>query len=88
MLIRTPVKALCINWFYLYHRWSDDDPYAEHSVPSKVKAFNLMPGVNETRLIVQQELWECKYGLNESVRNSKQNWNPDECRCECKELDD
>ena len=28
-----------------------------------------------------------KYGLNESISNSKQNWNHDECWCECKELD-
>ena len=26
--------------------------------------------------------------LNESVCNSKQKWNHDECWCECKELDD
>ena len=26
--------------------------------------------------------------LNESVHNSNQKWNHDECQCECKELDD
>ena len=31
---------------------------------------------------------ECKCRLNESVCNSKQKWNLDECRCGCKELDD
>ena len=27
-------------------------------------------------------------GLNDRVCNPKQKWNPDECQCECKELDD
>ena len=42
-----------------------------------VKVFKLMLGeTNE------------KHGLNKSTCNSKQKWNRDECRCECKELDD
>ena len=62
-------------------------------VPSKVKdinakVFNLISGLNETRYLVQHELYECKCRLNESVFNSKKKWNYDECRCECKELDD
>ena len=35
--------------------------------------FNLMPGVNEARCLVQHQLWEQKYGLNKKVCNSKQN---------------
>ena len=35
---------------------------------------------------VQYELWECKCGLNESVCNSLQRWNHNECRSDCKEL--
>ena len=42
----------------------------------------------ETRFLVQHELCNGKCGLNESVCKSKQKWNHDECRCECKELDD
>ena len=53
-----------------------------------LEAFNLMLGVNETRFIVQHESCECKCGLNESVSNSKQKCNHNECRWECKELDD
>ena len=52
------------------------------------KVFNLVSGVNETRFIVQHESCECKCGLNESMCNLKQNWNRDECRCDCKELND
>ena len=44
--------------------------------------------VNQARFSVQNESFKCKYGLNEGVCNSKQNWNHDDCRCECKELDD
>ena len=53
-----------------------------------MNVFNLVSGVNETRFIVQHESCECKYGLNETVCNSKQKWNCDECQCKFKELDD
>ena len=36
----------------------------------------------------QYESCECKCKLNESVCNSKQKWNHDGCRCECKQLYD
>ena len=49
--------------------------------------FNLMSRVNETRFLVQHESCECKCGLNESVCNSVQKWNYEECRCVCKESD-
>ena len=48
------------------------------------EVFNLMLGLNKTRFLVQDE---CKYRLNENVCNSEQKWNHDECKCECKELD-
>ena len=47
-----------------------------------------MSGVNKTKFLVQHESREYKYGLSETVCNSKQKWNHDECRCEYKELDD
>ena len=53
-----------------------------------VKVFNLMLGVNETRVLVHQELCEGKCRLNKSVCNSKQKWNHNECQCDSKELDD
>ena len=70
-----------------------DDPYGRIFVPNKiknmnVKVFNLMWGVNETRFLGQHESRECKCRLNKSECNSKQKWNHNECRCECKELDD
>ena len=43
-----------------------------------LKVFNVMSEVNETRFIVQHESYKRKCGLNESVSNSKQNWNYDE----------
>ena len=69
-----------------------NDSYAGGFVPNKVKnmnvkLFNLMSEINETRFLVQHESCEYKCGLNESVCNSKQKFNPDECRCKCKELD-
>ena len=41
-----------------------------------VEVFNLILRINELRYLVQQESWEYKCGLNESVRNSKkiENW--------------
>ena len=49
-----------------------------------VKVFNLISGTNKTKFLVQHELGECKCGLNESICNSKQKWNHDECQCKCK----
>lgn len=37
-----------------------------------VKIFNLILGVNETRLLVQHESCECKFEFNKSVFNLKQ----------------
>ena len=53
-----------------------------------LNVFNLISEVNQTKFLVQHELCECKCGLNESVCNTKQNGNCDECRSECKYLDD
>ena len=47
----------------------------------------LMSGVNETKFLVEHESCECKCELNESICNSKQKWNHNECSWECKELD-
>ena len=52
-----------------------------------LKVYNLMLGADETRYLVHESC-QCKCGLNESVCNSKQKWDHDECRCECNELDD
>ena len=50
-----------------------------------VKVLNAMWKVIGTRFLVRHDSCECKYGLNESVCNSKQKWNHNECWCECKE---
>ena len=47
-----------------------------------------MPGVNETRFLVQHKSCGCKCELNESACNSKQKWNDNEWLCECKKLND
>ena len=70
-----------------------NDPYAPVCVSNKVKninakVFKLMSVVNETKFLVHHESCEYKWKLNESVCNSKRKWNHDQCRCECKELDD
>ena len=49
---------------------------------------NLISEVNEARFLIYHESCECKCGLNGNVRNSKQQMNHDECRCDFKELDD
>ena len=44
--------------------------------------------INETRHIIWHETckWICR--LSATVCNSKQRWNEDKCRCDCKELID
>ena len=68
-----------------------NDPYATVCVPDVVKdlyvkVFNLMSRNNETRHMKWHKTCMCKCGLDASVCNSKQSWNSDKCRCECKEL--
>ena len=50
------------------------------------KVFNLMSRTNEARHIEWHEACSCKCRLDASACNSKQRWNEDKCRCECKEL--
>ena len=47
-----------------------------------------MSWTNETRHIEWHQTCKCKRRLDASVRNNKQRWNKDKCRCECKELVD
>ena len=59
-----------------------DYPYPQIDVPDKVKimkvkVFNLMPRVNETRFLFQHEPCECKFGLNNIAYNSRQKLNHD-----------
>ena len=68
-----------------------DDPYTQVCVSNKVKnmkakVFHLMSRVNETGFLVKHE--SCESVKNETVSNSKQKWNHNECQCECKKLDD
>ena len=68
-----------------------NDPYAKLCVPDvvkniNIKVFNLMSRTNETRHIKSRKTCKCKCRLDASVCNSKQRWNDDKCRCECKEL--
>ena len=64
-----------------------NDPYARICVPDivkklNVKVFNLMSRTNETRSIEWHETRKCICRLNEIIRNNKQRWNKDKCRCE------
>ena len=67
-----------------------NDPYAELYDPEiikniNVKVFNLMARINETRQIIWHETCKCVCRLTSAVCNSRQIWNKDKCRCECKE---
>ena len=67
-----------------------NDPYAKLCVPdiiknTNVKVFNLMPRINETKQIIWHETCKRVCRLTSAVCNSKQIWNEDKCRCECKE---
>ena len=66
-----------------------NDPYARICVPDtiknwNVKLFNLMKLTNETRHIKWHETGKCICRLDKIICNSKQRWNEDKCRCECK----
>ena len=53
-----------------------------------VRVFNLISRTNETRHIKWHETCKCICRLDKIICNSKQRWNEDKCRCECKELID
>ena len=53
-----------------------------------VEIYGLLSGVNETRFLIQTNSCEYKCALNQSLFNSKQKHNYDNCRFECKELED
>ena len=68
-----------------------NDPYTKLCAPYtikniNVKLFNMMSRINETRHIIWHETRKCIRRLSASVCNSRQIWNEDKCRCECKEL--
>ena len=68
----------------------NNDPFAKLCVPDItkniiVKVFNLMARINETRQIVWHETCKCICKLTSVFCNSRQIWNEDKCRCECKE---
>ena len=68
-------------------------PYAKICVPDTVKdlnvrVFNPMSRTNETRHMKWHETCECICRSDKIICNSKQRWNEDKCRCECKELID
>ena len=50
-----------------------------------VKVFNLMSRINETRHMIWYKTCKCVCRLTKSVCNSRQIWNENKCRCECKE---
>ena len=70
-----------------------NDPYARICIPDafknlNVKVFNMISRTNETRHIKWHETCKCICRLDGIICNSKQQWNEDKCRCECKELID
>ena len=72
-----------------------NDPSAKICVPDiikdlNVKVCNLMSRTNETRHMKWHETCKCicRCRLHKIICNSKQRWNEDKCRCECKELID
>ena len=70
-----------------------NDHYAKICVIDVVKnlnvlVFNIISRTNEKRHIKWHETYKCICRLDEIICNSKQRWNEDKCRCECKELID
>ena len=70
-----------------------NDPYANVCFHDTVKdlnvrVFNLMSRTNETRHIEWHEICKSIFRLDKIICNSKERWNEDKCRCECKELID
>ena len=50
-----------------------------------IKVFNMLSRINETRRITWHETCKCICRFTKAVCNDKQEWNENNCRCECKE---
>ena len=70
-----------------------NDAYVKICVPDTVKdlnvrVFNPMSRTNETTHVEWHKTCTCIRRLHKIICNSKQRWNENKCRCECKELID
>ena len=67
-----------------------NNPMAKLCVPDivrdmNIKVFSLLARINETRKVVWHETFKCVCRLTSAVCNDRQEWNENNCRCECKE---
>ena len=58
-------------------------------VPNKIddlnlRRFNMITGINESKILTKDISCECKFRLDGRKCNSDQWWNKDKCRCKCK----
>ena len=68
-----------------YYQWSISKIDVAENI--NFKGFNQILRTNETRHVKWHESCKCKCRLDASLCNSKQRWNNDKCRCECKKND-
>ena len=69
---------------------TSDNPMTKLCIPNVIKrvnmqVYNFLMRLNETRNVLWHESCKCVSKLNSSVRNNKQIWNSDTCRCDCNE---
>ena len=67
-----------------------DNPMTKLCVLNVIKrvnmqVYNFLMRLNETRNVLWHESCKCICKLSSSVRNNKQIWNDDTCRCDCNE---
>ena len=67
-----------------------DNPMAKMYVPNiikrlKMKVYNFLTMLSETRNVLWHESCKCVCKLNSSICNNKQIWNGDTCKCDCNE---
>ena len=49
-----------------------------------LNVFNLITGINESKILTKHIPCECKCKFDSSICNSDRKWNNDKCWCECK----
>ena len=67
-----------------------DNPMEKLCIPNVIKGvnmqvYNFLMRLNETCNVLWHESCKCVCKLNSSLRNNKQIWNSDTCRCDCNE---
>ena len=75
---------MCFRSFNTHNDLSNKVGVPNKTENLNLSVFNMITGINESKILTKQISWECKCWFDRRNSNSNQWWNNDKCRCECK----